>query len=1160
MGLGLAAAIQIQVESMANALYRYVGVFWLAAFMPVLVGCRSNGSNLVSVKATAAASIQSQLQQEFRAEVQAFPKSAREVQALTDYSCLVFLCKQPDLPVSGMSPATLQALHQYVTDGGKILLLGFASRMAFEMGVEPVAPDRYAYYRWGDSAETLLGQYEMGLHLPEEASATLQQGLRPVQPEQQTYLIAGGEMVNLQSCHWESAAPENAQVLGRLFRIRDGEARQLSSVVMAQWQEGRGQVLACGALPEPWRPDPVVSRNARRFLSNAVQHLCGGKPSSMLLCKREELEMRLVANKAAAPLQTLLPIDRRRYPGASLLGHWGWKGKSEGLTSLLQSSYRQGAGLLDAVQDAGQSAADLRALASRAHARGMFLQTCLPTSAATAAGDALPSNAAELLDLRLWGKGALDGFGLPQWDYDASGQTRARLRLYQPALAGYCLGQEPAFLPGFAGVQQAQRGRPKGVSATGISAQWRDAFAPRNYPFAFLDCNSPGSYPDWILTQLHDFLRPRAGMGAALWWPVPLNEQSRNYVGGLSMQGLKAAVAGRLSATGRDGYRQLLRDSLPQVQSGFGAESALPAATPFLQNNHFRLHGSDGALWLDPRGLAEFRQPSNNTRELSPGFMRSRWRGVTATLDMVETDNIDFVAKGLPARLDRDEDTDFPALTSQRYQATRGAYHLHLQVRAVKGEGIIEVRREQELIKLLSFKEGEGSKIHKIPFPVAYEGSRTLTLALADGGEVAIDQCRLLRRGSLAVDAEEPTETRVLSFAGHRAQLEERTNTTQFSERRVLTTIADFPGFGLFIQYDQVRPGLQVIRDFGFSGYRALSRVEGQVEGEEGNRFRGPFVLRAKDPEVPDLAVVPVDMPRYHHFQISPDGVLQMVGNPSAKQSLQVGFMFLRDMKGEDLANAKPILADLFDPMELDVQDSQSATVHAKCLKSYARLLRVRSGQQTPYLVKEGDLWYQRGAQDAGDGSDWLQVYHLQGATVELRCGEQFAAGTRPGIGSAQCLALQDLQPDSVTAHVYQLGPMLQAPSVVMGEPVGEVYLDGEPWSYRHGQTIYLPRAIGRYRIQVVPATGETPALARTAATVHGCRYDAQRGVLEIHSSGDAEQEYTAWVTGAVPVEVEGGELIRDSAYAQRTAEQQKLLQERGVMLRFRPGLMRIQY
>ena len=138
------------------------------------------------------------------------------------------------------------------------------------------------------------------------------------------------------------------------------------------------------------------------------------------------------------------------------------------------------------------------------------------------------------------------------------------------------------------------------------------------------------------------------------------------------------------------------------------------------------------------------------------------------------------------------------------------------------------------------------------------------------------------------------------------------------------------------------------------------------------------------------------------------------------------------------------------------------------------------------------------------------------------------------------------MRKDSVTVQVLQTGPFLRAPSVVMQRPFTRVTLDGKPWRYVHGQTVFLPRARGVYRIETGGQDGigrdvggdgvVLPALARTGALVQSCRYDAVGRVLEVFTVADRTEtasetaaaafEYTAWFTGPAPVRVDGGELV----------------------------------
>jgi hypothetical protein len=1240
------------------------------------------------------------------------------VTALENPDLLVFLSSKRRTPIGGMDDETRQELRRYAEAGGRMLLLGFATRLVHEIGIEPQAPDRFAVYRWGDNDQTLLGRYRFGVRVENPEQLELVAGLkgawerstgarragdaaaggnggngREGKQRQDAFHLGGGEMVSVQSCHWELVRPQGGRVVGRLYRERDGEAKELGAAVLTAWGAGKdGRILAYGSLPEPWRQDPEIQHNARQFLRNAIRSLCGGgeggegseggegREGDRDRRAGKPLRVVVFTDPGLPPTlpKALPPLARRELPGAAIVPHWGWQvplnyqrdgrrpiSPEAVVQQVLVPSFASGASLLDLHlwdSERGYPLAwdpqdplrrprtyhggmffpewgplALRRLAAAAHQRSMQVQTWLcpdPTRLGPPVEILACSKwlARELLDVRRFGDGALDGVGVHTWFDDTEGHTRRVLQRYQPAVHGYCTGVVPQFFPGFVGAVNANNGRPRGLDAAGVSKSWRDAFPPPSHMAALLDCrvrqpsaqawgthaHGGGSYGDWIVTQVNDFARERMGQGAAMWWQA-FNDRTMtpavvDYVHGVSMQPIKAAVAGHLWATGTGGYRDLLRGFVTEMQSGFGAEADYPAETPFLQNNHFRLHGTGGALLVDPTGLARFRSADKDGERAVPlsvavstAFMRSSWRGVRPRIQDLDRSVLDFVQghprgengygpllrigegeRGpgtFPAMLAHDQPGRWPRKVEMDVKVRPGHYELELLLRASEGRGIVEVQRDGQVCKLLAFQHGVGTKVHRLAFPVAAGGLRSWSLEVLGGGRVAIDSCRLTQRSQVSVLQAVPTEIRIRERAGHLAEILEHTVAAEFQERRVLRTIADLPGFVLTIEYPWLRAGPQVVREFDLPLHRTLARTTGQ----DPLLLRRSFVLRSSDPAVPDLAVIPVELPRYHHFEFTAKSGLRLAGFPRSNERVRVGFMFLRGRRSQSLKELKQVLLDVLEPLTLQLGEAGRARILPRAKVAHPRVVRVVNADKTPFRVREGGNWLWRGAQRAQDGGQWLLIYHQDNGSrdsrpVDVVNGSEMLAGVHPGPGSLYSLAISDkgdgqgqgqgegegVGPVSVTVRVLQTGPFLRAPSVVMNRSFNAVTLDDKPWRYVHGRAVFLPRMRGTYRIEVSGRSGLAegdaqgmPALARTGAHVQTCRYDPSNQVLEVFTvTGEQseDREYTAWFTGPVPVRVDGGELVPRQDFTYRGEQDAQAAEAAGVIVRFRPGLLRLHY
>ena len=1191
----------------------------------VLAGCHSTPSVPVP-PARDLASICVQLEEDFRARLRPYPASSQEVEELEDTDVLVFLTD-----VSGPSPMdseTRTALRAYAERGGSILMLGFAANLAHEIGVEPRAPDRLGVYRWGVTDNTALGTYTYGFARDAATVDGLLAGLQPRVPD--AWLLGGGELVSTQSCHWEAVDPDLGMVMGRLFRERDGVRRQLESVVLTFWPVGQGGVLAYGNLPEPWRPD--VGENAREFLRNAVRSLHGGVPDSVEILVHSDPE------RAETLLAALPPAGQRRMPGAPLLPHWGWqvplnyqRETPEPLTPaavsevILADAHRAGADLLSlqlADRERGYpftwfqgdaltrpeswrggafwpewNRGSLREIAAVGHQHGFLLGAYLepgltPEGSGVEALHASRWFAREFLDVRRFGAAALDMVGARS--VNQGRDLRQVFSQYSPSFVGYDTGRASDSL-GFVGTVHSDHGSPRGIHADGISRTWRAAYPPREYPLGVLDSRTRaapqptwqgrdgdggGSYGDWILAQANDFVRPRIGIGAGLWWNSfndrLMDEDTVEYVHGISMLPIKAAVAGRLSATGVGGYRDLVRGFVPVVQSGFGAQSRLPARTPFLQNNFIRLHGSAGPLQIDDTGRAMF--PSDSTVPELGAFMQTRWRGFKYGFESEESYALDFIAGSrreaqgygpsllitadelgrgtFPSRLAYDAPGTWPRRVDLEFHVLKANYVLNLSLRGETGQGIVELRREGELLQLFSFEPGGEAQQYAIPLPMARGGQRSLSLEVVSGGSVAVEEFRLEPGANVLLSQNLPTESRALDLAGPIARQEEIVGTDFLNERRVYSTIADLPGFALTIEYEHMKtPGMEANRQFRLPGYRRVVAVSGEKDGQ----IRGGIVLGHDDPAQPDLMVVPIRMPRYHHLEFDETSGLSLVGYPSTKQRVDLGFLLLRDLTVGDEAIARRIFADLLDPETIRLDAEGRGKVAPNVSVPYPRVVKVVQGFPTPFRVREGGYWFHRGGQAAEDedGGEWLHLYHVDEQPVQI---ESFDPATttvvHPGPGSAGSVVLQEPTDHSVTVHLLQTGPLLSAPSVVLPVPFNAVSIDGVPWNYFDGEQVFLPGERGVYDVEVRSAIAIEPRLLRAGRSVKSCWFDASTNELVVQLAPGTGG--TLWVSGN-PVAVTGGELVPESENGYSSQDLQVAL-TRGAVVRVGGLEIRIRY
>ena len=174
--------------------------------------------------------------------------------------------------------------------------------------------------------------------------------------------------------------------------------------------------------------------------------------------------------------------------------------------------------------------------------------------------------------LALGWQSSLDGFGYEMWFRDLEGSTIAALWKYNPGSYIHSTEILPSYTPNFSGTLQCAHGRAGWGNAAGFSDRWRHWFLPPGFLSYQADCRmrkpstkvwdtwasyGGGSYPDWLLKQMNDFVRDRMEYGSAVWWlgepEETLPKPYRPYVYAASMDPIKAAYTWKLMSTGKDG-------------------------------------------------------------------------------------------------------------------------------------------------------------------------------------------------------------------------------------------------------------------------------------------------------------------------------------------------------------------------------------------------------------------------------------------------------------------------------------------------------------------------------------------------------------------------------------------------------------------------------
>ncbi len=1120
---------------------------------------------------------------------------------------------------AGETPFTSEqraALRAFVAEGGKLLLLGHAARLAAACAIDSEWPEATTF-RWGYDRRAGIGRAQLGFRVVSGLVPEPFDALRAAPNAEQTFFVAGGEPCTAPSCVWSIGPPKNGVVLARLATELDGELSEIGAPVVVQWSCVKGTVLACGLLPAIDHPDPVVRDNARAFLNGCIRRLRGRDGGPVVMMRQAEAPAPRLAAMAS-------PFAPRTGPRVPLLAHWGWQAAArqadggelrttrELIDGVVVPSWLAGADLVELrlgdggvvvpwaandplkpppswqVRDGelGLSVADVTELAAEAHARGMLIATQLdPLPVGERRSErlaALRFLARELADVRRRGAGALDGFGVRSWWEDTQGYGLAMVQDFHPGAFLYGAGERTGELAGCLRAMDADDGAPRGSGLAGISGAWRDGFDAGRFPVGVLDARARrerpdgvggGSSGDWIVTQANDFVRDRRGLGAAMWWrrhdPSLLDPRTADYVHGVSQEPLVAAVAASLAATGDDGRRAAAAALLDPAPRGFGAETNVPAAVHVLRDNWFSLAGSGGALTWDRDGLARFR-PGDGV-VLAKSFLRSRLFGARPDTDAPLDESVDLLAAG--RRGDGGYGNVFAvgADAAAQVPTTIAGDEVPAWPQGIaidwRGEigyhelelGIRPVRGSGVLAVSL-----DGSVLRCIPFRAGQPAS-TVTLPLHKAA-VGVRTLRLevVDGGAVAIDVlrtrrrgEVGVQASVQVPAGSHAVLCERSASGVHAERVELATIADFPGFLVRFVCERAARNLQVERTFGFTAHTRLFDAKAETPADA---LREPFVLRAPDTDLPDVVVVPLHLARHERFELGEAGLV-LRSAPEAGGTSRIGFLFVPRDRSRTVARCSAAIVGAMDrPLVLDLGTTGAAEVTSDLPLPWSRIVQVPLPPSTPFAVRENGWWTWRGAQPSPDGGSWLRIRHEPGDTVQLVGGPSVFARTRPGPGSLHVVALKDPEPLRVTVRVLQHSTLCP-PSVVMGQDFDEVRVNGESWGWFDGRTVFLPDRPGTYAVECRSrGPGPFVHVASTRAPLERCSYDTTTGALVLvvppGEGRPPELPWTAVLRGPRPRVVENGEIVDDASL--NAPDAAAAMRAGGVLIRFRSGVTRV--
>ncbi len=814
---------------------------------------------------------------------------------------------------------------------------------------------------------------------------------------------------------------------------------------------------------------------------------------------------------------------------------------------------------------------------------------------------------------------AWDGFGYEGWFRDMTGAMNEALWRYNPGTYLHSTATRPRPTPNFSATIMAARGRFG--NACGVSEKWRNRFPPPLYLSSQADCRTKkpsertwgphwgrfggGSYPDWVVKQLFDFVRARGDLAPALWWlgepEATLPAKYRPFVYGVSMDPLRAACAFRLTATGRGGYREVVAQLEGEAPAGFGAETNFPHDAVVLQNNHLRLvrlAGEDrGSLLFDPSGTAAFDRPPPASPPvlLSTNVLGTRTQGREAggafTLRIGKADDsaaefapeggyarrllLPLTAEGMaaerfPARIGYEADPAWPGEIVLRFTAPPGRYELAIGQLPAETPSLVEVFLDGETIGIYGVRGDRKGARHRLSFSLAADASpHELTLAVLQGGGHAFDDLVIERRSGLGITHSIP------AAAGHLAELVETVDrpleTGRSREVRRWRIVADAPS--LLVEVTRrcegrarCRPHSSIATD-GYETVILHSGGRSTPVSPGAGLPPGPLTLRLHDRQgrLPELALW---IDRGEGTSVSIEKERIVLATERAEDHFTLGLLVLRDLyTPEDLGH----LADLLPRGEVTLEGKPGETTIENPLPlPRIERVRIRNPKPGPYLVCEegrrrgGCRWVTRGAQPMG-GDDLLRVYLQPHGYARLQ--PFIDAPVRPGWGCQNTLAIGEGSDTRRRVEVLRLSPFLFAPRVRFSTPFSAVRVDGKPWFYFDEGVVFLPNRRGSFEVEVALEKGkERPHITRTFARIEAFSWDAAGATLSFeaehppffHGPLPAQSRYYAEVRpGSYRlVGIEGGEILPATAWQEPHPER---LHE-GAIIRFPPGRVRLRF
>jgi len=192
-----------------------------------------------------------------------------------------------------------------------------------------------------------------------------------------------------------------------------------------------------------------------------------------------------------------------------------------------------------------------------------------------------------------------------------------------------------------------------------------------------------------------------------------------------------------------------------------------------------------------------------------------------------------------------------------------------------------------------------------------------------------------------------------------------------------------------------------------------------------------------------------------------------------------------------------PHLAQLWRQATEDVhaaalKDNGVITVDNEWRLPVVKIAKVPADEKLPFWVRESNSWLFRAAQPDGD-HDLIKCYLPANGSAAIRRYGYLADHVQPAPGSQYAVILSEVQGGEngcrLRAQVRNVSAAIN-PGLQFSQPIAGAKINGRQWHCYDQRRLYLPKAVGRYEVQVSYGQSEEPHIIATQAHLRKTRFD----------------------------------------------------------------------